>query len=41
MAVQAGFIDTEMAALVAAPKDQELIYPPVQEFWDDAIKGSS
>jgi NAD(P)-dependent dehydrogenase (short-subunit alcohol dehydrogenase family) len=22
-------------------RDQELIYPPVQKFWDDAIKGSS
>ena len=77
IAVHAGFIDTEMAALVDAPKispqsmaqqicdaieagqvevladertrfvkaslprDQELIYPPVQEFWDAALKGSS
>ena len=76
IAVHAGFIDTEMAALVDAPKispqsmaqqicdaieagqvevladertrfvkaslprDQELIYPPVQEFWDAALKGS-
>ena len=76
VAVHAGFIDTEMAALVDAPKispqsvaqqicdaieagqvevladertrfvkaslprDQELIYPPVQEFWDAALKGS-
>jgi NAD(P)-dependent dehydrogenase (short-subunit alcohol dehydrogenase family) len=76
VAVHAGFIDTEMAALVNAPKispesvaqlvfdaveagqvevladertrtvkaqlprDQELIYPPVQEFWDSAIQGS-
>jgi NAD(P)-dependent dehydrogenase (short-subunit alcohol dehydrogenase family) len=75
--VHAGFIDTDMAALVDAPKDtpesvaqqvfdaveagqvevlcdertrtikaelprdQELIYPPVQKFWDDALKGSS
>jgi transmembrane protein TMEM174 (potassium channel) len=75
--VHAGFIDTDMAALVDAPKDspesvaqqvfdaveagqtevlcdertrtikaqlsrdQELIYPPVQKFWDDAITGSS
>jgi hypothetical protein len=74
--VHAGFIDTEMAALVDAPKispqsvagqicdaieagqvevladertrfvkaslprDHELIYPPVQEFWDAAIKGA-
>jgi NAD(P)-dependent dehydrogenase (short-subunit alcohol dehydrogenase family) len=21
------------------PRDQELIYPPVQKFWDDALKG--
>ena len=74
--VHAGFIDTDMAALVDAPKDtpesvaqqvfdaveagqvevlcdertrtikaelprdQELIYPPVQKFWDDVLKGS-
>jgi NAD(P)-dependent dehydrogenase (short-subunit alcohol dehydrogenase family) len=74
VAVHAGFIDTDMAALVDAPKinaesvaaqvfdaveagqvevladertrtvkaslsrDHELIYPPVQEFWDEAIK---
>ncbi len=77
VAVHASFIDTDMAALVDAPKispqsmaqqicdaieadqvevladertrfvkaslprDQELIYPPVQEFWDAALKGSS
>jgi NAD(P)-dependent dehydrogenase (short-subunit alcohol dehydrogenase family) len=76
IAVHAGFIDTDMAALVGAPKispqsvarqicdaieagqvevladertrfvkaslprDHELIYPPVQEFWDSAIKGA-
>ena len=76
VAVHAGFIDTDMAALVDAPKvspesvarqvfdaveagrvevladertrsvkaslprDHELIYPPVQEFWDAALKGS-
>jgi short-subunit dehydrogenase len=76
VAVHAGFIDTDMAALVAAPKvspesvakmafdaveagqievladertrtikaslsrDHELIYPPVQEFWDAAVQGS-
>ncbi len=76
VAVHAGFIDTDMAALVDAPKlspesvarqvfdaveasqvevladertrtvkaelprDHELIYPPVQEFWDAIIKGS-
>lgn len=76
VAVHAGFIDTDMAALVNAPKispesvaqqvfdaveagqvevladertrtvkaelprDHELIYPPVQEFWDSAIQGS-
>jgi NAD(P)-dependent dehydrogenase (short-subunit alcohol dehydrogenase family) len=75
--VHAGFIDTDMAALVDLPKDspesvaqqvcdaveagqvevlcdertrtvkaelprdQELIYPPVQKFWDDAVKGHS
>ena len=75
-AADAGFIDTDMAALVDAPKvspesvakmafdaveagqievladertrtikaslprDHELIYPPVQEFWDAAIQGS-
>ncbi len=75
VAVHAGFIDTDMAALVDAPKvspesvarqvldaveagqvevladertrsvkaslprDHELIYPPVQEFWDAALKG--
>jgi hypothetical protein len=22
------------------PHDQELIYPPVQEFWDSALKGT-
>jgi short-subunit dehydrogenase len=77
IAVHAGFIDTDMAALVDAPKispesmagqicdaieagqvevladertrfvkaslprDQELIYPPVQEFWDAALKGTA
>jgi NAD(P)-dependent dehydrogenase (short-subunit alcohol dehydrogenase family) len=76
IAVHAGFIDTDMAALVDAPKvspesvarqtcdaieagqvevladertrfikaslprDHELIYPPVQEFWDAALKGT-
>jgi NAD(P)-dependent dehydrogenase (short-subunit alcohol dehydrogenase family) len=76
VAVHAGFIDTDMAALVEAPKvspesvakmsfdaveagqievlvgertrtikaslsrDHELIYPPIQEFWDAAIQGS-
>jgi NAD(P)-dependent dehydrogenase (short-subunit alcohol dehydrogenase family) len=75
--VHAGFIDTDMAALVDGPKispesvaqqvfdaveagqvevlcddrtrfiktslprDHELIYPPVQELWDSAFKGSS
>jgi hypothetical protein len=73
--VHAGFIDTDMAALVNNPKDSpadvarmtfdgveagqvevladertrtvkadlsrdhELIYPPIQEFWDAAIAG--
>jgi short-subunit dehydrogenase len=77
VAVHAGFIDTDMAALVNNPKDSpadvarmtfdgveagqvevladertrtvkanlsrdhELIYPPIQEFWDAAIKGQS
>jgi NAD(P)-dependent dehydrogenase (short-subunit alcohol dehydrogenase family) len=77
VAVHTGFIDTDMAALVDAPKispdsvaaqvfdaleagqvevladertrtvkaslsrDQELIYPPIQEFWDEAVKGTS
>jgi NAD(P)-dependent dehydrogenase (short-subunit alcohol dehydrogenase family) len=77
VAVHAGFIDTDMAALTNAPKDspesvaqqafdaveagqvevlcdertrtmkaelsrdQELIYPPVQKFWDDAVQGKS
>ena len=77
VAVHAGFIDTDMAALTNAPKvspesvaqqvfdaveadqvevladertrtikaglsrDQELIYPAVQEFWDSAIQGRS
>src|SRR5689334_15614823 len=74
VAVHASFIDTDMAALVSAPKDtpesvaqqvidaveagqvevladertravkaelsrdHELIYPPIQEFWDAAVK---
>jgi len=77
VAVHAGFIDTDMAALTDAPKispesvarqvfdaveagqievladertrtvkaslsrDQELIYPPIQEFWDEAVKGTA
>jgi NAD(P)-dependent dehydrogenase (short-subunit alcohol dehydrogenase family) len=77
VAVHAGFIDTDMAALVDAPKispetvarqafdaveagqaevlvgertrsikaslsrDQELIYPSVQELWDSALEGAS
>jgi NAD(P)-dependent dehydrogenase (short-subunit alcohol dehydrogenase family) len=77
VAVHAGFIDTDMAALASGPKDSpeavaqqvfdaveagqievladertrtvkaglsrdhELIYPPVQEFWDAAVKGGS
>jgi hypothetical protein len=76
VAVHASFIDTDMAALVDAPKispesvaqqvfdavdsglpevladerskfvkealsrDHELIYPPVQQFWDTLLKGS-
>ena len=76
VAVHAGFIDTDMAALVNAPKDSpesvaqqvfdaveagqvevladertrtvkaslsrdhELIYPPIQEFWDAAVQRS-
>jgi NAD(P)-dependent dehydrogenase (short-subunit alcohol dehydrogenase family) len=77
VAVHAGFIDTEMAALANVPKispesvasqvfdaveagqievladersrdvkaklsrDHELIYPPIQEFWDAAVTGTS
>ena len=77
VAVHAGFIDTDMAALVDVPKvspesvaqqvfdaveagqievladersrfvkaslsrDHELIYPPIQEFWDEAVRASS
>jgi len=77
VAVHAGFIDTDMAALANAPKispesvarqvfdaveagqievladertrtikaslsrDHELIYPPIQEFWDEAVRASS
>jgi len=77
VAVHAGFIDTDMAALATAPKispesvaqqvfdaveageievladersrsvkaslsrDHELIYPPIQEFWDAAVQGAS
>jgi NAD(P)-dependent dehydrogenase (short-subunit alcohol dehydrogenase family) len=77
VAVHAGFIDTDMAALASGPKDspesvaqqafdaveagqtevladertrtikaelshdQELIYSPIQEFWDSALKGTS
>ena len=77
VAVHAGFIDTDMAALVDSPKispesvaaqvfdaveagqvevladertrtvkaslsrDHELIYPPIQKFWDEAVKGTS
>jgi len=22
-------------------RDQELIYPPIQEFWDEAVKGTA
>jgi len=76
VAVHAGFIDTDMAALASAPKlspdsvarqvfdaveagqievladertrtvkaslsrDHELIYPPIQEFWDEAVTGT-
>ena len=76
VAVHASFVDTDMAALVDAPKispesvarqafdaveagqvevladdrtkfvkaslprDHELIYPPVQDFWDAAVKGA-
>jgi len=77
VAVHAGFIDTDMAALATGPKDSpesvaeqvfdaveagqvevladertrkvkaelsrdhELIYPPIQEFWDAAVTGTS
>src|ERR1700722_9753440 len=44
-AVEAGQIEVladERSRFVKAslPRDHELIYPPVQEFWDAAIKGS-
>jgi NAD(P)-dependent dehydrogenase (short-subunit alcohol dehydrogenase family) len=77
VAVHAGFVDTDMTAMIDAPKispesvvgqaldaveageievladersrsvkaslsrDHELIYPPVQAFWDAAVKGTS
>jgi NAD(P)-dependent dehydrogenase (short-subunit alcohol dehydrogenase family) len=77
VAVHAGFIDTDMAALASSPKDSpedvvrqaldaveagqvevladertrtvkaslsrdhELIYPPIQQFWDSAIQGTN
>jgi short-subunit dehydrogenase len=45
-AVEAGQVEVlcdERTRTVKAElsRDQELIYPPVQKFWDDAIKGSS
>ena len=45
-AVEAGQIEVladERSRFVKAalPRDHELIYPPVQEFWDAAIKGSA
>jgi hypothetical protein len=27
-------------AKASLPRDHELIYPPIQEFWDAAVKGS-
>ncbi len=27
-------------AKASLPRDQELIYPPVQEFWDAAVEGT-
>jgi NAD(P)-dependent dehydrogenase (short-subunit alcohol dehydrogenase family) len=43
-AVEAGRVEVladERTRTVKAPlsRDQELIYPPIQEFWDDALKG--
>src|SRR5579864_8193703 len=45
-AVEAGQVEVladERTRTVKAElsRDQELIYPPVQEFWDDALKGGS
>jgi short-subunit dehydrogenase len=45
-AVEAGQVEVlcdERTRTVKAElsRDQELIYPPLQKFWDDAIKGSS
>jgi NAD(P)-dependent dehydrogenase (short-subunit alcohol dehydrogenase family) len=45
-AVEAGQVEVlcdERSRTVKAElsRDQELIYPPVQKFWDDAIKGGS
>jgi hypothetical protein len=45
-AVEAGQVEVladERTRTVKAElsRDHELIYPPIQEFWDDAVKGSS
>jgi hypothetical protein len=45
-AVEAGQVEVlcdERTRTVKAElsRDQELIYPPVQKFWDDALKGGS
>jgi hypothetical protein len=45
-AVEAGQVEVladERSRFVRAslPRDHELIYPPVQEFWDAALKGTS
>ncbi len=45
-AVEAGQVEVladERSRTVKASlsRDQELIYPPVQEFWDEAVKGTS
>jgi hypothetical protein len=44
-AVEAGQVEVladEQTRTVKAElsRDQELIYPPLQEFWDDAVRGT-
>lgn len=31
----------DTAVTASLPRDQELIYPPIQEFWDKTAKGTS
>jgi hypothetical protein len=39
---QVGVVSGERRRFVKAPtpRDHELAYPPIQEYWDDAVKGS-